>query len=99
MARRPLGFLLVPAFGAVCSFAGWTAAQAGESAILKPKSTEAIAIPALSDPPARCDEQHAGWMYLDTEIGDAIYPCVCVKNNSKVWDWIVVGAMPGRMCE
>lgn len=87
-------------FGAACLATGWTAAQAGEDAILKPKPTEAIALPALEDPPANCDAQHAGWMYLDTEIGQGAFPCVCVRSTSKVWDWVVVGsAMPGKMCE
>ncbi len=98
MSRR-FNLALVVSFGAACSLAGWTAAQAGESAILKPKSTEAIALPARPDAPANCDEAHAGWIYLDTEVGDGVYPCACIKTNQKVWDWIVIGAMPGKMCE
>ena len=73
-----------------------TAAAVSPAEMIKgrkaPSSKEAFALPLLERPPARCDAEHAGWMYFDVDMRQGgAEGCICVQDKDSTFHWAAFG--------
>ena len=98
---RPL-ILATLAAGALLGVAGSALAYTPSDILQKrktPPSSQAIALPMAEHPPAYCDPERAGWMYLDISMRDAgALGCVCVQDKDLTWQWATFGSVV-RECD